>query len=366
MYDAFCCNPVFLGDCLEFVAELPVLQRWLLKLCYNSGRSHNSDVTILKEYRQFILGKAPCPGDVRLYVHVISPTDLRTQPPSAARSAASDGVWSAKWFRFTQMRRRSSPLMTDIVQRQVYIDGLCFSLFVPAPGDVQHTDQMRILLAQFEESLPTAQLVQNSRPMCLATSADLHVAAVMYPHLDHYPTRYGLRSESEKAGFGNILERMAKGDVKRLLLYVTSEEIQTQDTSFCRASLADIISSRESAMSAIGNVALFTDDYDDDPRELWEIPEARQFFKKLFDECPFIFMLALPDADSPLRIIMLCYCRHSTEGNTIAIDSSDLSDWVQPRFAFGETLDYRVFCGLAVWGSTLQDISWGVHCQVAR
>jgi hypothetical protein len=330
MYDAFCCKPVFCGDSLEFATELPLLQRWLLKLCYNSGRSHNSDVTILREYRQFMLGQSPCPGDIRVYANVVAPTDFSTQPPSAARRDG-DGVRSAKWFRFTQMRR-TTPLMTDIVQRQVYIDGLCFSLFVPAPGNVQHRDQLETLVAEFEEALPTAQLVLNSTKMWLSASADLHVASVMYGHMDHYPTRYGLRSELEKSGFGELMERMAKGETKILLLQVSSEEIQERDTSIVQANLSALVSSRESAMSAIGNVVLFTDGYDNDPRELWDIPEASAFFRQLFNECPFLFFLALPDNGDSLRLLMLCCCRHSTERGMITIDASDFDEFMKKGF----------------------------------
>jgi hypothetical protein len=333
LYDEFCCQPVFCGESLKFFAEVPTLQRWLLKLCYNSGRSHNSDVTILREYRQFILGNAQCPADIRVYVHVITPTDFSIRPPRAAqrpdRNAAD--VRPARWFRLTQMRRASA-FMTAIVQRQVYVDGLCFSLFVTAPGNPEHRNQLETLVAQFEKSVPTAQLVLDSKPLWLAASEDLHAASVMYGHIDNYPTRYGLRSESQKLGFGGQMESMARGETSILMLHVTSEEIMAKDTSICAANLAELVSSRESAKSAMGRVAIFTDGYDNDPREIWDIPEASEFFKQLFDECPFLFFLVVPEVGDMLGLLLLCYCRHANEGDLNIIDPADFHEFMQKGF----------------------------------
>lgn len=51
----------------------------------------------------------------------------------------------------------------------------------------------------------------------------------------------------------------------------------------CQHQEADDLAERDEPPPSI-SVGLFTKEYDDDARELWQIPEAKSYFRKLIDE----------------------------------------------------------------------------------
>jgi hypothetical protein len=67
-----------------------------------------------------------------------------------------------------------------------------------------------------------------------------------------------------------------------------------------------MVSTREKASAFRQRVGIWVHGYDEDPRGLWLIPEARQFFCRLFSECPFVMLLADPNADL-LKVFAACW-----------------------------------------------------------
>ena len=49
IYDQIMKSPVYKGDNICYVFDHSRLVRWLLKLCFNSGRTQNADITILRK-----------------------------------------------------------------------------------------------------------------------------------------------------------------------------------------------------------------------------------------------------------------------------------------------------------------------------
>lgn len=279
MFKEFFQHPVYYGESVLFECDRSRLLRWLLKLCFNSARAQNADVTVLRKYRCAILGSDTVDDGIPLFAHVIAPTDCSTFPASpACRLLGNPDILVPRWFRLTQFRP-PRPILTAIVQRQVYINSFCFTLLVPDPDQPDHGSRLEQLRSAIREWLWDAVEIHEDGDARL-TPRQWHVYSCMEPMIDHYPTRYGNSAQSESPEFSDIIRQMVHGTIKVLAIAVTREEIEASDTSGIVARLEELVRTREAAMAACQRVTLFTDAYDDDSREVWEIPEARVFFPK--------------------------------------------------------------------------------------
>lgn len=321
VYDKYCHEPIYLGESCHFDVDSVLLKRWLLKLCFNSGRMHGADTLILSQYREFILGKMESPRPFPVYVHLISPTDFSTDPPTAATRPNGDRVVEpVRWFRFGQLRVLPS-LLTDVVQRQVYIGGLCFTLFVRSPKNPKHFDHVARIIPEFQKIFPQARIVPDSGSVRIQ-AGNLHALSTMAQHISNFPTRYLEGPHSGSADFVDVMTSMAKGKVDALIIQITKAEIDAADTTNCEDRLSELVATRESATSAMSRVILLTDGFDDDKREIWEIPDARSFFRRLFDKCPFLFFLAMPQFKT-LDLLAACCCRHEVNGTSLEFNNAD-------------------------------------------
>jgi hypothetical protein len=52
---------------------------------------------------------------------------------------------------------------------------------------------------------------------------------------------------------------------------------------------------REAALTNVGRVIVLVDGYDDDRRELWQIPQVRRFFDRLWRAVPHMLFFLLPE-----------------------------------------------------------------------
>ena len=146
--------------------------------------------------------------------------------------------YTRRSVRLTQLRMNIA-LMTDIVQRQIYIDGLCISMFVPDPECGRHRDEMAIVRTGFAKLIPQARMIPLHGSLILM-ARDVHVLEVMSDHVNHYPTRYGDGPESASPEFANIVAGMVKGDTQFLAIQITREEVVAFDTSNPRKRLEEL------------------------------------------------------------------------------------------------------------------------------
>ena len=74
---------------------------------------------------------------------------------------------------------------------------------------------------------------------------------------------------------------------------VCREEIEAQDMLRIKAQMEEC---RKAGEKAKGSMVIATYGYDDDPRELAEIPEVRTFFQRVYEYFPDIFEYLVPDS----------------------------------------------------------------------
>ena len=298
-------EPVYLGETLSLKCRPDELTRWLLKICYNSGRAQHSDVDLLGRYAGVILNGMTGEA-ITVFAHVVSPTDFGTDPPSPALrlAAVSEEVRKCNWFRCGKLVRLT-PAFTEVVVRQVYVDSVCFTLFIPpAAGD--HSADHTALCAAFQRRRPEArQLLAGDERVVELEAAGTHAAMAIADHLENYPTRYDdpelSRSETDPVQFllanptAVVAFEVSRREVQECLVREVSDRLRT------------FTATAEAARAAQGRVAIFFRGWDDDPRELCEVPEVRRLAKKLMEVFPQVAFLA-ENGSGTLVVLFSCYC----------------------------------------------------------
>jgi hypothetical protein len=130
-----------------------------------------------------------------------------------------------------------------------------------------------------------------------------------------------IHEESQKGGvdMSNKLRQLTTDDlllqldVNSVVLVVSRDEVEKLDHSGCLGVLDSLIESREKALRFRDQVVFGVDGYNDDPRELFEIPKVRTFVRELDAKWPYWFFF-LSKATDALSMIMLSLCRYQRVG----------------------------------------------------
>ncbi len=94
----------------------------------------------------------------------------------------------------------------------------------------------------------------------------------------------------------------------------TRGEVETMNTEEMLKSLKRINSSRDNALQFCGGVDIGVHGYDDDDRELFEIPEVCKYFNRLTKQFPYFFFFM--DLNLPtLKVIAFCLSEARSVGN---------------------------------------------------
>jgi hypothetical protein len=308
-------EPAYRGETFEFRYDHSLLVRWLLKLCFNSARVHNADTYILKKYARYISRLEPMPGDVVVYVHLICPTDVSTLPLMAAQRIIGnpDYIERPEWFRLTQFRP-DVQYLTELVQRQVYIDSYCFTLFVPDPSRPEHADASTHIQPKFLEYMPSAVPLPESGVVTLRAGY-IHLDDVGVEMVANYPARFAGLVPSGSEEISHTLKKLIDGDAGGLVIQISREEIEEGNISPTVRLVHELVLTRESTLAVMQGVALLIHGWDDEPIALWNVPQVREWIIRLFEECPHLIFLISPGSTS-LEMIAACYCRSddSTDG----------------------------------------------------
>ena len=90
-------------------------------------------------------------------------------------------------------------------------------------------------------------------------------------------------------------------------LVISRQQVESGDTQEPMSFLQFIIVSPDHALEFMGRVSLIIDGYNDDARELFEVPEVRRYMKALDDQWTNWFFF-LSQADDSIKILESCLC----------------------------------------------------------
>jgi hypothetical protein len=302
LYDRYFAPPIYSGETVTFDYDGDRLLRWLLKVSYNSARAQNADVRVLREYRKVMLGESPFPDRIRCWLHLVTATcfdpNVGIARPARRDEQGHPNVDEPLWFRVGQFRLPSYPALF-LVQRTVLINSFAFTLLIARVDSDWPSPEFDQWIKVFASGYSQAKPIMPSVGSLTTTAEGDHAAASMSFSLASYPTRY-LEEPNP------YVEGVLKGNLEAFLLHISRELIDIGNTTPIAEILSDMVSSREKALAFRQRVAVLVDGFDDDPKGLWQFPTVRQFFRRLFVECPFVMLVAHPDGGL-LKVFAACW-----------------------------------------------------------
>lgn len=142
-------------------------------------------------------------------------------------------------------------------------------------------------------------------------------------------------------------------------------DVSDKDTSRPRAFFDRLLKTKALAASTMGKIELSFFGYDDDPRELFEIPEVRDYVKALDAIFPELFFFAVPEEPaSTLRLFGLCVCNGTWEGprstpgtmGKVSCDGWLLANFMERHFeGFNDLADW-----IGITEEKIREISYAV------
>ena len=92
-----------------------------------------------------------------------------------------------------------------------------------------------------------------------------------------------------------------------VFLVISRQQVESGDTQDPMVFLQHLVSNANTALEFKGRVSLIVDGYNDDARELFEIPEVRRYISALDGLWPYWFMF-LSQADDSIKTLESCLC----------------------------------------------------------
>ncbi len=135
------------------------------------------------------------------------------------------------------------------------------------------------------------------------------------------------------------------GVTEPVVLMISRRQVQKRDLASVLESLKPFTAAREDAWLYRGQMALVVDGYNDDPRELVDIPEVRVFLKSLYESWSY-WAFFFNQVDDSIKVLGSCVSKGVPTGSwtTFENESIDLS---KPSLESVDPL--RGACGECSW-----------------
>lgn len=104
-----------------------------------------------------------------------------------------------------------------------------------------------------------------------------------------------------------MTQRLRPAIADPVILMFSRRQVETCDIAEPLQFLRRLTADRHTALEFSGRISLLVDGYNDDSRELFEIPEVRAYFKRLDQEWPYWFFF-LSQADESIKLLESCLC----------------------------------------------------------
>ena len=116
------------------------------------------------------------------------------------------------------------------------------------------------------------------------------------------------------------------GVTEPIVLLISRHEVESGDVASVVSRLKPLLATREGAWRYRGQMTLVVDGYDNDPRELVDIPQVREFLHELDQQWPY-WVFFFNQVDDTIIIFLSCLCGGRYPGaGTVEIDLQRLSD----------------------------------------
>lgn len=123
------------------------------------------------------------------------------------------------------------------------------------------------------------------------------------------------------------------GVTEPVVLMISRREIEAGDPGPAVARLNTLFNSREAIWRYRGQVALVVDGYNDDPRELVDVPEVRTFLARFTQAWPY-WAYYFNQVDNSIVLLAACLCARRLLGaGQLEVDPDKLGAFLAAGFA---------------------------------
>ncbi|MGL5921837.1 chlororespiratory reduction 6 domain-containing protein [Chroococcidiopsis sp.] len=156
----------------------------------------------------------------------------------------------------------------------------------------------------------------------------------------------------------------ALSEASLLVFAVSKSEIIGSDLSTLDTLVKRLTKNKEMTISKRASAEIFFPEYDSDPRELYQIPEVRRWFRKTIDEeFPWFYFLN-HNVGISLTVLYCCTCKVSFQGiydnkHGLELDPDETGWWLEQNFlnlnkfvevnGISEKINREVSAGIANW-----------------
>ena len=124
------------------------------------------------------------------------------------------------------------------------------------------------------------------------------------------------------------------GVTEPVVLLISRRAIETGDTDSLLGRMKLLLATREDTWRYRGQVTLVIDGYDNDPRELVDVPEVRAFLREFDRRWPY-WAFFFNQVDDTIKLYLSCLCGASYPGGgAVEIDTGRLQEALVRGFAF--------------------------------
>lgn len=268
--------------------DYDLLMRFLLKVSFNSSRANKSDYEILHLYRDYIMGKKRRPRNILLFCELLTPYSYSETP----ENIESNIQFRVSVFRIPNLE------FHEWCFRAVAIDNYIFYVVVSDISSQKNLSKQKKVIFEYmknSDSFGVALSVMGksnlNKPMY--SSKDMLVS-----HIANNPMTYKVDSHS-----WIDLDEEKKFDIYTYV--IDRKDIEEDNTNITLDFLNHLISSREHALRYMGKFEIMVHGYDDDSRELHQIPEVVAYLKKIDDNYPYWLFIQHQDG-LWLKVLMHC------------------------------------------------------------
>ncbi|WP_374681492.1 hypothetical protein [Accumulibacter sp.] len=104
-----------------------------------------------------------------------------------------------------------------------------------------------------------------------------------------------------------MTQRLRPAVSEPVILMFSRSQVETCNVDEPLQLLRRLTEDRQTAIDFCGRISLVVDGYNDDPRELFEVPEVRAYIKRLDQAWPSWFFF-LSQADESVKLLESCLC----------------------------------------------------------
>lgn len=123
------------------------------------------------------------------------------------------------------------------------------------------------------------------------------------------------------------------GVTEPVVLMISRRQVEAADIASVLTSLKPFLATREDAWLYRGQMSLVVDGYNDDPRELVDVPEVRAFLQALDQQWPY-WAFFFNQVDDSIKLLGSCVCGALFPGGgAVEIDGDKLGDFLRWGFA---------------------------------